>query len=82
MGASSGHQLPSHEKHFSPLEWNYMTIESLYFFYQGEGREGAGWGWGYSPQSPSSTIHVMMMMMMLMGLSRVQFGLIFKCVIT
>ena len=57
---------PPREKHFSPVEWNYMTIESLYLFINVNGKKGRGGD--YSPQSPCSTIHVMMMMM-LMGLS-------------
>ena len=35
---------PPREKHFSPVEWNYMTIKSLYFFIKVKGRRGGGGG--------------------------------------
>ena len=68
LGNSTCHQLPSLEKLFSPLEWNYMTIESLHFLIK---VKVVGRGVGIQV--------MMMMMMMLMGLSRVQFGLYKVC---
>ena len=49
LGNSTCHQLPSHEKLFSPLEWNYVTIESLHFLIKvkvtGRGWASKWWWW-------------------------------------
>ena len=49
LGNSTCHQLPSCEKLFSPLEWNYVTIESLHFLIKVEvverGLASKWWWW-------------------------------------
>ena len=49
LGNSTCHQLPSREKLFSPLEWNYVTIESLHFLIKvkvvGRGWASKWWWW-------------------------------------